>query len=116
MFVARAAWEKKAEDPVILEIAEKSDVADYFVVCSSNSDRGVRTIVENVERELKKRGVKIFGTEGIPEGRWVLLDLVDVVLHVFYRPLREFYDIEGLWIDTPKVDLPFLKEGRSEVV
>ncbi len=116
MFVARAAWEKKAEDPVILEIGEKSDVADYFVVCSSNSDRGVRTIVENVERELKKRGVKIFGTEGVSEGRWVLLDLVDVVLHVFYRPVRGFYDLEGLWIDTPKVDLPFLKEGRSEVV
>jgi ribosome-associated protein len=46
----------------------------------------------------------------------VLLDLVDVVLHVFYRPVREFYDIEGLWIDTPRMDLPFLKEGRSEVV
>lgn len=116
MFVARAAWEKKAENPVVLEIREKSDVADYFVVCSANSDRGVQTIVESVERELKKHGVRIFGTEGVSEGRWVLLDLVDVVLHVFYRPVREFYDIEGLWIDTPRVDLPFLKEGRSEVV
>jgi len=91
-------------------------VTDYFVVCSANSDRGVRTIVESVERELKKRAISILGTEGLSEGRWVLLDLADVVLHVFYEPLREFYDIEGLWIDTPRVDLPFLGEGRSEVV
>ena len=110
------AWEKKAEDPVILEVGKKSDVADYFVVCSANSDRGVRTIAESVGRELKKREVKIFGTEGLQEGRWVLLDLVDVVLHVFYQPSREFYDIEGLWVDARRVDLPFLKEGRSEVI
>ncbi|MCY3986940.1 MAG: ribosome silencing factor, partial [Candidatus Dadabacteria bacterium] len=92
LFVARVAWEKKAEVPVILDVGEKSDVANYLVVCSANSDRGVRTIVESVGRELKKREVKILGTEGLQEGRWVLLDLVDVVLHVFYRPLREFYD------------------------
>lgn len=114
--MARAAWEKKAQRPLVLEVGEKSDVTDYFVVCSANSDRGVRTIVESVERELKKRSISILGTEGLSEGRWVLLDLADVVLHVFYEPLREFYDIEGLWIDTPRVDLPFLVEGRSEVV
>ena len=114
--MARAAWEKKAERPLVLEVREKSDVTDYFVVCSANSDRGVRTIVESVERELKKRAISILGTEGLSEGRWVLLDLADVVLHVFYEPLREFYDIEGLWIDTPRVDLPFLGAGRSEVV
>ena len=114
--MARAAWEKKAERPLVLDVAKKSDVTDYFVVCSANSDRGVRTVVESVQRELKKRGISILGTEGSSEGRWVLLDLADVVLHVFYEPLREFYDIEGLWVDAPRVDLPFLGEGRSEVV
>ncbi len=116
MLVARLAWEKKAERPVVLELGKKSDLADYFVVCSANSDRGVRTIVDNTREELKKIGIDIFGTEGLSEGRWVLLDLIDVVLHVFQTPVREFYDIEGLWIDTPRVDLPFLREGRSDVV
>ena len=60
--------------------------------------------------------MKVLGIEGFSEGRWVLLDLVDVVLHVFHGSLREFYDIEGLWIDAPRLDLPFIKEGRSEVV
>lgn len=114
--MARAAWEKKAERPLVLEVGEKSDVTDYFVVCSANSDRGVRTVVESVERELGKRGIRILGTEGLSEGRWVLLDLADVVLHVFHEPLRAFYDIEGLWIDAPRVDLPFSGDGRSEVV
>ena len=114
--MARAAWEKKAEKPLVLEVGEKSDVTDYFVVCSASSDRGVRTVVESVERRLGERGIRILGTEGLSEGRWVLLDLADVVLHVFHAPLRAFYDIEGLWIDAPRVDLPFLEEGRSEVV
>ncbi len=114
--MARLAWEKKAERPVVIEVGGKSDVADYFVVCSANSDRGVRTIVEFTKKELKKLQVPLFSTEGLSEGRWVLLDLVNVVMHVFHRSSREFYDIEGLWIDVPRVDLPFVEEGRSEVV
>lgn len=110
--VARAAWEKHAQDPVLIEVKSASDVTDYFLVCSANSDRGVKTIVESIEQKLKELGEKIIGIEGYSEGKWVLIDSADVVAHVFYEPLRNFYDIESLWIDAPRVDLPF-DEGET---
>ena len=110
--VARAAWEKHAQDPVLIEVKSASDVTDYFLVCSANSDRGVKTIVESIEQKLKELGEKIIGIEGYSEGKWVLIDSADVVAHVFYEPLRNFYDIESLWIDAPRVDLPF-EEGET---
>ena len=110
--VARAAWEKHAQDPVLIEVKSASDVTDYFLVCSANSDRGVKTIVESIEQKLKELGEKIIGIEGYSEGKWVLIDSADVVAHVFYEPLRNFYDIESLWIDAPSVDLPF-EEGEA---
>lgn len=91
----------------MLEVKSTSDVTDYFLVCSANSDRGVKTIVDNIERQLKESGQKIIGIEGYKEGQWVLVDSADVVAHVFYEPLREFYNIESLWIDAPRVELSF---------
>ncbi len=91
----------------MLEVKSTSDVTDYFLVCSANSDRGVKTIVENIEQTLKDAGQKVIGVEGFKEGRWVLVDSADVVAHVFYEPLREFYDIESLWIDAPRLNLDF---------
>lgn len=82
-------------------------MTDYFLVCSANSDRGVKTIVENIEQTLKDAGQKVIGIEGFKEGKWVLVDSADVVAHVFYEPLREFYNIESLWIDAPRLDLGF---------
>ena len=84
-----------------------SNVTDFFLICSAESDRGVKTIVDNIEKKLKEIGQKIIGIEGYKEGKWVLLDAVDVVIHVFYEPLRSFYDLEGLWIDSPRIELPF---------
>lgn len=110
--LARAAWEKHAQDPVLIEVKSTSDVTDYFLVCSANSDRGVKTIVESIEQKLKDLGEKIIGIEGYSEGKWVLIDSADVVAHVFYEPLRDFYDIESLWIDAPRIDLG-LDEGES---
>ena len=111
--LARAAWEKHAQHPVLIEVKSESDVTDYFLVCSANSDRGVKTIVESIERKLKELGEKIIGIEGYSEGKWVLIDSADVVAHVFYEPLRDFYDIESLWIDAPRVDLPFDENGSK---
>jgi len=91
----------------LLEVKSTSDVTDYFLVCSANSDRGVKTIVENIEQTLKDAGQKVIGVEGFKEGKWVLVDSADVVAHVFYEPLREFYDIESLWIDAPRLNLDF---------
>lgn len=111
--LARAAWEKHAQDPVLIEVKSSSDVTDYFLVCSANSDRGVKTIVESIEQKLKELGETIIGIEGYSEGKWVLIDSADVVAHVFYEPLRDFYDIESLWIDAPRIDLPFEDGGPN---
>jgi len=107
MSMARAAWDKHAQNPVILEVKSSSDVTDYFLICSANSDRGVKTIVDGIEQKLKDMGEKIIGIEGYSEGNWVLIDSADVVAHIFYEPLRGFYDLESLWIDAPRIDLPF---------
>lgn len=92
---------------MLIDMKAISNVTDYFLICSADSNRGVRTIVDNVEKKLKEIGAKIIGIEGYTEGKWVLLDAIDVVIHIFYEPLRSFYDLEGLWIDSPRLDLPF---------
>lgn len=106
IILALAAREKKANDTEVIEIKALSDIADYFLVCSADSDRGVKTIVDNVQQKLKEMGERAIGVEGYTEGRWVLIDSADVVVHVFYEPVRRFYDIEGLWIDAPRIKLP----------
>jgi ribosome-associated protein len=105
--MANAAWEKKADDPVLLDVSSTSDITDYFLICSANSTRGVKTIVDNIEKTLGEAGEKIIGIEGYSEGSWVLIDSADVVAHVFYEPNRKFYDIESLWIDAPRVKTSF---------
>jgi len=90
-----------------MEMNALSNVTDYFIVCSADSDRGVKTIVDNIEKKLKETRQKIIGIEGYTDGNWVLIDSVDVVVHVFYEPLRMFYDLEGLWIDCPRIKLSF---------
>jgi ribosome-associated protein len=87
-----------------------SNITDYFVICSANSDRGVKTIVDHIERKLNEGGQRVIGIEGYTEGKWVLIDALDVVVHVFYEPLRKFYDLEGLWIDSPRIGIPFVGE------
>jgi len=84
-----------------------TDVADYFIICSADSDRGVKTIVDNIEKKIKELGYRAIGIEGYTEGKWVLIDTMDIVIHVFYEPVRGFYDLEGLWIDAPRIKLPF---------
>ncbi|MGB7292485.1 MAG: ribosome silencing factor [Thermodesulfobacteriota bacterium] len=110
LVIARAAWEKKAQDIKLIEMKALSNITDYFVICSANSDRGVKTIVDHIERKLNEIGQRVIGIEGYTEGKWVLIDAVDVVVHVFYEPLRKFYDLEGLWIDSPRIGIPFVGE------
>lgn len=71
-------------------------------------------MAESVEKKLKLMGKRPLGVEGFKEGRWVLFDAGDVILNVFYQPLREFFDLEGLWIDAPRVEVPFETEGAGE--
>ncbi|MBI2486854.1 MAG: ribosome silencing factor [Deltaproteobacteria bacterium] len=105
--LARAAWEKNALHTILIDMKKLTDVTDYFIICSADSDRGVKTIADNIQKKLKELGDKVIGIEGYTEGKWVLIDTTDVVIHVFYDPLRKFYDLEGLWIDAPRIRLPF---------
>ncbi len=98
---------------MLIDVSKLSDVTDYFLICSADSARGVKTIVEHIEKTLSEHGEKTIGVEGTGEGTWVLIDAVDVVVHVFYHSIRDFYDIEGLWMDAPKVDLNFLENERA---
>lgn len=100
-----AAMDKKALDPLALDLRGLSTVSEYFVIVTGTSDRHVQAVAENVMEAFKAVGVKPLGEEGLREGKWVLLDYGEVVVHVFLEPVREYYDIERLWIDAPRLDL-----------
>ena len=101
---ARAAASKKGRDVVVLDMRELLVITDYFVIASGASDRQVRTIAEEIERSVKGLGVRPVRREGEREARWILLDFVDFVAHVFVQDEREFYDLERLWGDAPRVE------------
>jgi ribosome-associated protein len=106
LLLSRFALEKKAYDLVLLEIREITSVADYFIICSGRSDRQVQSIAQGIEENLKQKGVAPLSVEGLSRGQWVLMDFDDVIVHIFYAPVREFYDLEGLWSHAPRVELP----------
>jgi len=105
LLCAAAALDKKGEDPVLLEVSQLTGYADYFLLVSGRSTRQATAVGENVARILKKAGRPALGVEGLNEGRWVLLDFGEVVVHVFHEPVREFYDLDSLWGDAPRVEL-----------
>ena len=102
---AEAAVSKKASDLVALDLRTLSGVADYFLICSGSSEPQVKAIAEEVEDQLRARGAKPWHVEGREGRRWVLLDFVDVVVHVFHEKTREYYLLERLWGDARRVDL-----------
>ena len=99
---ARAAAAKQAEHITILDVHGLIVITDYFVICSGGTERQVRTIVEEIEKALRDLGRKPVRREGESERRWVLLDYVDLVVHVFTEEEREYYDLERLWGDAPR--------------
>jgi ribosome-associated protein len=102
--VARAVellFDRKAEDVVVLDLRELSGATDFFLIATGRSDTHVSAIGDFVLGELKKEGVRPFGVEGMRGGRWVLLDYVDFVVHIFHPAAREFYQLERLWGDVP---------------
>lgn len=103
---ARAAADKKATDIVALDVASTLVVTDYFVIATGANDRQVHAIAEGIEDALREAGVKPIGREGEAELRWVLLDFGDLVVHVFQPAEREFYRLDRLWADAPRVELP----------
>ncbi|WP_432776703.1 ribosome silencing factor [Brevibacillus gelatini] len=101
--VVKAAEEKKAENLKVLDISKLSVIADYFMICHGNNERQVQAIVREIRDQAHKNGFDVRGIEGADEGRWVLIDLGDIVMHVFHREDREFYNLERLWKDAEEV-------------
>lgn len=110
---ARAAAGKQAEDIVILDVGSVIAITDYFVLCTGTSQRQVKTIVEGIGQQLRSLEERPVRREGESEGRWVLLDYVAVVVHVFAQEERDFYDLERLWRDAPVVPLDEGDEGAD---
>lgn len=112
---AAAASSKKAERIVILDVSKQLVITDYFLICSGSSDRQVKSIADEVQKVLAAdMNVKPFRREGEREGRWVLLDYVDFVVHVFHKEDRDYYDLERLWSDAPKTEYEEEEEGWDE--
>jgi ribosome-associated protein len=95
----------KGLELVILKVAEFCSFADYFVICSGGSHRHVQALAQHVEEALSQAGLKPLGVEGREEGQWVLMDYNIMVIHIFLEPLREFYNLEDLWSDAPKIQI-----------
>jgi len=99
------ALSKKARDPVALDLRELGGVCDYFLICTGTSEVQVKAIAEAVEDKLRERGARAWHVEGYESRRWILLDYVDFVVHVFHEKTREYYMLDRLWGDARSVDL-----------
>ena len=104
LLIRELALDKKAEDPIILDISKLTSMANYFVITHGNSDPQVRAIGEHVQEQLKAKKIRVLHAEGFDEGKWILLDYGAVILHVFYHQTREFYGLERLWGNAKRVD------------
>ena len=101
--VVEAASDKKAEDILVLNVAEVTTIADLFVICSARGERQAQAIADGIVEKAKAAGQQPFGVEGYSAGRWILIDLSDVVVHIFVPEERDLYRLERLWGDAPVV-------------
>lgn len=106
----KAADDKHAEDIVVLNMQGISLLADYFIICHGNSDRQVQAIARELQDVAVKEGHEIRRIEGFDGARWILVDLGDVVAHVFHKDERAYYNLERLWGDAPQLDAPQINE------
>lgn len=99
-----AVYGKKIKGLTILDVRKLTSIADAFLICSGNSNRQVTSVAEHIKKELKKKGIKPLHMEGIKDGQWALLDYGHVIIHIFYEPVRIFYNLDGLWEDARKIN------------
>ncbi|RII26136.1 MAG: ribosome silencing factor [Geobacter sp.] len=111
---AALAFDKKAFDIRALDISKVSSIADYLVIASGNSDKQNQAIADSIRSGLKKFG-KVNDIEGLSEGKWIVMDYGDVLVHIFHEPLRHYYDLDGLWKLAPELELPkAIREAHKE--
>lgn len=104
--IAEAAQSKHAEEIIVFHVSELTSLSDFFVLCSAESEPQMRAIVDAVEDSLSKEGSRPYGIEGREGGLWILLDYNDVILHIFKKEAREFYSLDRLWGDAPRIPFP----------
>jgi len=104
---AQVAIDTKAEDLLVLDVHELTSFTDFFIIMSGRSTRHVQGLAEVIESELRSKRISSRNCEGLQDGHWVLLDFDDVIVHIFYKESRSFYDLDGLWHDAPKVEFDF---------
>ncbi|MEI7812988.1 MAG: ribosome silencing factor [Ignavibacteria bacterium] len=113
--VSELIFDKKGYDVKILDLRTISGIADYFVICSADSDTHVRAISDEVDKELRNEGIKAHGKEGLKGLNWALMDYFDVIVHIFKKDVRANYNLEKLWSDAPAIiveDKSLMKQTR----
>jgi ribosome-associated protein len=105
IFAAKLAQERKAEDVVVLDMRKVANFCDYFVICSASSQRRAAAIAELIEETFDQHGLVLKSSEGKREGMWILLDYSDIVIHIFFKDVREYYALERLWADAKRVNV-----------
>ena len=108
LLCAKIAMENKAGDVLILQMTDLLVITDYFVICNGLSERHTLSIAREIELHLKKQGIRCLGKEGGENGIWTLLDYDDVIIHIYLQQAREYYELEELWADAPRLPLPAL--------
>ncbi len=106
LLIAEAGLDKKALAIDILDVRGKVDYADFLVLMTGQTDRHVAAVARGVDEHLSKNGIRSVAIEGLPAGQWVLIDFVDVVVHVFLEETRSLYDLDGLWLDARRIPVP----------
>jgi ribosome-associated protein len=102
---AKACDEKRAEDIVLLDMQQVSLIADYFLICNGTNERQVQAIAREIKEQAEEHGLIIKRLEGYEQARWILVDIGDVVCHIFHKDERHYYNLERLWGDAPLVEV-----------
>lgn len=105
--IAKILDSKKGEDIRVLEIRELTSMCDYFIICSGGSSLHIKALCDNVEEQMKQKGITPEHNEGVASAAWLLMDYGDVVVHIFDHESASFYNLERLWADAPKLDIQF---------
>ncbi|WP_456341976.1 ribosome silencing factor [Thermovibrio sp.] len=101
----KSALDKKAENPVVIDLRGLSSLADFFLILTASSDTHARTIADEIKRKFKEQGILPVSVEGYENANWILMDFGDVIVHVFKPEFRELYNLESLWLDAPKLEV-----------
>ncbi|WP_163328612.1 ribosome silencing factor [Desulfurobacterium thermolithotrophum] len=111
----KAALDKKAENPVVIDLKDLTTLADYFLIVTANSDVHGRTIADEIRKKLKEEGIVPLNIEGYDAANWILIDYGDLIVHIFKDEFRELYNLESLWMDAPRVEIAELLPEETNV-